>query len=583
MKRKTTSRPIKKLASQGLVEFALVLPILLLVVIGLMEVGRMMFIYSAANTAARQAVRYGAATGSISSTDPTPRYQDCAGIRAAAKQAGFGLVNIQDADITIQYDTGPGTTVYDTCSGTKDTGISLQGNNVSRINVTVIVHYQPMVTYTPLAARDIRSESARTILNNLTISVEMGTPQLTLFPTLIVTPTSTSTATGTPTLTSTATVTPTLQYTYTPTQTPTITPTPTPTHAVTCNVNYNINGDDGSSFGAAIEIENNGPPITNWTLTWNFSGNQYILNGWNGAFTQNGQNVSVGNLSNNGSIDTGQTLSGIGFNGTYPVGGVNEIPAGISLDGRPCSVNGVAPTPPVTPTPSALCSVDYDLIYQGTSAFTANVMITNFGAPINNWTLTWTFPDEQIITSGYYGIFTQNDHNVSVGNESYNGEIPTNSSQSIRFDATYTDTNTKPASFSLNGMPCAGGIQPTPTVPACDLRHDGLDTSNFETTIYNHGSANVNITQIKITANTNSTTRIKEVLFGGSQLWGGGNDLSPLTIKSPFSGDASLNAANPTTPPNKLLKVLFGKTYVPNGTEQIVVSFDICPELIINP
>ena len=36
----------KKDAAQGLVEFALVVPILLLVVYGLLEVGRMLFIYS---------------------------------------------------------------------------------------------------------------------------------------------------------------------------------------------------------------------------------------------------------------------------------------------------------------------------------------------------------------------------------------------------------------------------------------------------------------------------------------------------------------------------------------------------------
>ena len=49
--------------AQGLVEFALVLPILLVLMMGLIEFGRLLFIYSAAATASREAVRYGSAAG----------------------------------------------------------------------------------------------------------------------------------------------------------------------------------------------------------------------------------------------------------------------------------------------------------------------------------------------------------------------------------------------------------------------------------------------------------------------------------------------------------------------------------------
>ena len=45
--------------AQGMAEFALVMPVLLLVVYGLFEVGRLVFIYSNVITAAREAVRYG--------------------------------------------------------------------------------------------------------------------------------------------------------------------------------------------------------------------------------------------------------------------------------------------------------------------------------------------------------------------------------------------------------------------------------------------------------------------------------------------------------------------------------------------
>ncbi|MGC9469245.1 MAG: TadE/TadG family type IV pilus assembly protein, partial [Anaerolineae bacterium] len=44
---------------QGLVEFALILPVLLLIIIGTLEFGRIMFIYVNITNAAREGTRYG--------------------------------------------------------------------------------------------------------------------------------------------------------------------------------------------------------------------------------------------------------------------------------------------------------------------------------------------------------------------------------------------------------------------------------------------------------------------------------------------------------------------------------------------
>jgi hypothetical protein len=104
----------KKTKAQAMVEFALVLPILLLLLYGILEAGRLLFIYSTIVTASRQAVRYGSATGqgldytAQGGPDNTgiPRYQDCFGIRLAAQRVDF-LNAIQDDDIIIQYDNGP--------------------------------------------------------------------------------------------------------------------------------------------------------------------------------------------------------------------------------------------------------------------------------------------------------------------------------------------------------------------------------------------------------------------------------------------------------------------------------------------
>ena len=85
---------------QGMVEFALVLPLLLLVMFGIIEFGRLLFIYSAVFTSSRDAARYGSAAGDLGNYQA--HYQDCDGIRAAAKRFGT-LVGIEDSNISIDY------------------------------------------------------------------------------------------------------------------------------------------------------------------------------------------------------------------------------------------------------------------------------------------------------------------------------------------------------------------------------------------------------------------------------------------------------------------------------------------------
>jgi Flp pilus assembly protein TadG len=49
--------------AQAIVEFALVLPILMVVLVGMFEAGRMLYTYAAINNASREAVRFGSALG----------------------------------------------------------------------------------------------------------------------------------------------------------------------------------------------------------------------------------------------------------------------------------------------------------------------------------------------------------------------------------------------------------------------------------------------------------------------------------------------------------------------------------------
>jgi hypothetical protein len=158
---KKTEKPNKfgqrQLCGQAMAEFALVLPILLMVIYGFLEVGRLLFTYASVTNASREAARYASAYGL--NTNDVPRYQDCAGIRESAKRTGF-LLGLQDTDITIEYDHGPETTVFDVCDGEEDTSVELGCGD--RVIVTVVEDFTPIVPLVPLKPMHIDSASGRT-------------------------------------------------------------------------------------------------------------------------------------------------------------------------------------------------------------------------------------------------------------------------------------------------------------------------------------------------------------------------------------------------------------------------------------
>ncbi|WP_420237060.1 glycoside hydrolase family 6 protein [Telmatobacter bradus] len=103
-----------------------------------------------------------------------------------------------------------------------------------------------------------------------------------------------------------------------------------------CHVGYTISSQWAGGFGAAISIENtSSTAITSWTLTWTFANGQTISQLWNGSESQSGSVVTVTNLSYNGSIAAGATLSGMGFNGTWN-NTTNAVPTSFAVNGTTC-------------------------------------------------------------------------------------------------------------------------------------------------------------------------------------------------------------------------------------------------------
>lgn len=170
----------RKNTAQAMVEFAIVLPILLLLLYGLLEAGRLLFMYSTIVTASRQAARYGSTTGD-GSTAGVPRYRDCFGIREAANRVDYlNAFDHTTDDILISWDTGPGTTATSICPvGEVSSSWTppLTPSNSSRIIVTIKGDFNPIVRLVPFMARTvangnpIEATSARTILVSVSINV----------------------------------------------------------------------------------------------------------------------------------------------------------------------------------------------------------------------------------------------------------------------------------------------------------------------------------------------------------------------------------------------------------------------------
>ena len=148
---------------QGLVEFALVIPILLVLLVGVFEFGFFFFVYGSVNNASREAVRYGAGAGD--SENGVPYYQDCAGIRATAIRTGL-FAGLDESMIEIDYDEGPDAPVnwdgsYEACPGEPELG--------SRIMVRVTATYEPIVGFLNFPPIPIVAESARTIIKDVVV------------------------------------------------------------------------------------------------------------------------------------------------------------------------------------------------------------------------------------------------------------------------------------------------------------------------------------------------------------------------------------------------------------------------------
>lgn len=154
MGKKFTGTVVGSHRGQALTEFALAFTVFLLVLMGVIEFGRLLIAFSSVYAASREAARYGAAVETAN---------DCAGIQDAAVRVG-AIGGVQASHVVITYPDDPG------CNGCPCSTVGL-GN---RVKVTVTTPFQFIVlNFGPI---NISSFTSRSIIKGVQIQNAVPTP-----------------------------------------------------------------------------------------------------------------------------------------------------------------------------------------------------------------------------------------------------------------------------------------------------------------------------------------------------------------------------------------------------------------------
>lgn len=143
---------------QAMAEFALTLPIFLLLVFGVIELSRFFLVYSSVFTASREATRFGSSVGESG----PPNYMNCEAIRQTAVRMGnFG--GVQDDDINIYYEKS--------ATAPSNERVECDGDHVPELGDRLIVEIETQfVSLLGIVPNlPVRVENGRTIMSGITI------------------------------------------------------------------------------------------------------------------------------------------------------------------------------------------------------------------------------------------------------------------------------------------------------------------------------------------------------------------------------------------------------------------------------
>ncbi len=136
------------------------------------------------------------------------------------------------------------------------------------------------------------------------------------------------------------------------------------------------------------------------------------------------------------------------------VGGVGlavnsfSVSANGSGGGPSTSPTTASRTPSASPTTgggSGSCSASYTTTNSWSGGFQGSVTVAAGSGALSGWTVRWSFPNGQTISSLWNGSLTQSGSSETVSNLGYNGSVPANGSTSFGF----TGSGSAPSGLSL--------------------------------------------------------------------------------------------------------------------------------------
>ncbi|MEU4474955.1 cellulose binding domain-containing protein [Micromonospora sp. NPDC023888] len=114
------------------------------------------------------------------------------------------------------------------------------------------------------------------------------------------------------------------------------------------------------------------------------------------------------------------------------------------------------PTPP--PPPPSTCRVTYRNQSEWPGGFVDTATVQNVGpVPIDGWIVTFSFPGDQQITSGWNATVSQTGTTVTARNVDWNRVLAPNGSATFGLQGRWSASATPPTAFSVNGAPCTVG------------------------------------------------------------------------------------------------------------------------------
>lgn len=149
-----------------LVEFAILFPVLLVIILGIIEFGRLGYAFTEVWTSAREGARYATTVGDTGGVVGLPNFVDCDGILAAARSKALTrTLDLDPSDgVTIEY-RDPGGVLLADCDGNDN--LPSETGNIDAgtlIEVTVRADFNAAVPFVgalldgaPLDSSQIRS------------------------------------------------------------------------------------------------------------------------------------------------------------------------------------------------------------------------------------------------------------------------------------------------------------------------------------------------------------------------------------------------------------------------------------------